>query len=256
MNLIEILTLTAHAIGAPFASTEVAVLFAEELEEFSEAAVMAALKRCRRECRGRFALADVLDRLEAADGRPGPEEAWAMCPRSEAETVVWTAEISAAWGIARPVLESGDEVGARMAFRESYARLVSEARAAGQPVRWIPSIGHDPEQREQVLKLAVERNRLAAIQLIALAPPHQIEKAGQSIIDSVKLPALPAPESDAQITHSRLEMLRQKIAGDSPAAIQPASPAKRERKTHEQIEAERQRIANMLTDFERKAEEG
>jgi hypothetical protein len=33
-----------------------------------------------------------------------------------------------------PILDLGDEVSARMAFKESYIRIVAQARAARQPV--------------------------------------------------------------------------------------------------------------------------
>lgn len=119
--------------------------------------------------RGKFVPvpADLIAQIEgmlADDGRLGPEEAWALALRSsdEAETVVWTAEISQAFAACRSVLDRGDEVGARMAFREAYARIVGAARADMVPVRWVPTLGHDLERRELALSEAIAVGRLEA----------------------------------------------------------------------------------------------
>jgi hypothetical protein len=119
--------------------------------------------------RGRFppVPADVLAQIEnvvAADGRPGPEEAWAIAvvALDENKTVIWTSEMRDAWGIARSVAAAGDEVGARMAFREAYNRLVDEARATRRPVSWEESTGFDPVQRVVARMRAETIGRLPA----------------------------------------------------------------------------------------------
>ena len=48
-----------------------------------------------------------------------------------------------------------------MAFKETYQRLVGEARDAGVPVSWSPSLGHDPAGREAALMAAVSKGRLS-----------------------------------------------------------------------------------------------
>jgi hypothetical protein len=110
--------------------------------------------------------------LAAADGRPGPEEAWAigLAARDEAATVVWTAETAEAWDTARHVFALGDEVGARMAFREKYTTLVAAARAEGRPVEWQPSIGHDRDRVTDAIRAAAALGRRveAAGHLMAL----------------------------------------------------------------------------------------
>lgn len=118
--------------------------------------------------RGRFVPlpADIvahLQRVAAADNRPGPEEAWstALAGADESRTIVWTAEMAEAWGICRPVLDVGDEVGARMAFREAYTRLVGEARAERRPPQWLVSLGFDQQQREAAIAEAKARGHLA-----------------------------------------------------------------------------------------------
>ena len=128
--------------------------------------------------RGRFVPvpADILAQIEglaANDGRPGPEEAWATALRAadEANTVVWTDEAAQAWAIASPVLRNGDDVGARMAFKEAYQRLTDEARRARRLPAWFASLGFDPDLRAEALRQAHSAGRLPAPELVALPGP-------------------------------------------------------------------------------------
>jgi hypothetical protein len=143
-------------------------ILAIELSRYPEGQVLGALGRCRKELRGRLTLADIISRLD--DGRPGPEEAWAMIPRDEATTVVWTEEMARASGVARPLMADGDMVAARMAFLECYRKIVQEARDSGTEVKWEPSLGTDAAGREAALLDAVNRNRLSADHVRALLP--------------------------------------------------------------------------------------
>jgi hypothetical protein len=107
------------------------------------------------------------------DARPGSDEAWAtaLLSRDEASTVVWTEETAAAFAICQPVLAIGDEIGARMAFRQAYDRLVGEARAQRKPVRWQASLGWDSQLRERALTHAATVGLLPAATVTALLPP-------------------------------------------------------------------------------------
>lgn len=118
---------------------------------------------------GKFAMqpAHLMAHIEAmsdGDGRPGAEEAWAIAltSRDESETVVWTQECAEAFAICQPVLQSGDEVGARMAFKEAYSRLVGASKRANEPVRWSASIGWDMRKREAALTKAATTGLLPA----------------------------------------------------------------------------------------------
>ena len=89
----------------------------------------------------------------------------------EAETVVWTAEICEAWGVARTVLQLGDEVGARMAFKEAYTVLLERARRAGTPAKWTASLGFDTERRQLALEAAATAGRLQRSEAFQLSAP-------------------------------------------------------------------------------------
>jgi hypothetical protein len=119
--------------------------------------------------RGRFVPvpADIVAQIEglvANDRRPAADEAWAIALQAadEASTIVWTSEISVAWGIARTVYDAGDKVGARVAFRDAYTRLVDEARERRAPPVWSVSIGFDAEMRHSALQRAADQGRLPA----------------------------------------------------------------------------------------------
>lgn len=157
VDLLQAVAVTAELCGRTF-SEAAARVFVRDLEAYPEAAVIAALARCRKEVKGVLTVSDVVSRLD--DGRPGPEEAWALLPMSESQSAVWTDEMAAAWGVARPLLENGDKTGARFAFKESYVKRVSEARDRGKKVNWTPSLGTDPYGRERVLQEAVNAGRL------------------------------------------------------------------------------------------------
>ncbi len=116
--------------------------------------------------------AGIAMRCKLMDGRPGAEEAWAIALTSqdEADTVVWTAEAAEAFALCRPVLAMGDEVGARMAFKDAYTRIVAQARAERRPAQWSASLGWDITKRTAVLKRAAVAGLLAAPTVTALLP--------------------------------------------------------------------------------------
>jgi len=147
---------TAEAMGQEM-SPGTAAIMAEDLCVYPVPVVRAALKACRLEVKGKLAMADILLRVQAVDGRPGKDEAWpiALSGHDESETVVLTAEIQQAMTAAQPVLALGDKVGARMAFISAYERLVTQARAEAAPVSWRVSLGFDPVRRVTAIESAV-----------------------------------------------------------------------------------------------------
>ena len=166
-TLLEAVAVTAELCGRTF-SDAAAKVFVSDLSAYPEHQVIGALVRCRKECRGLLTVSDVVSRLD--DGRPGVEEAWAMLPKTEADSAVWTTEASQAFGVAVQLLDAGDVIAARMAFKETYLRLVSQARDAGMPVEWHVSLGHDQRGREGVLARAVELGRISHERAQTFAP--------------------------------------------------------------------------------------
>ncbi len=116
-----------------------------------------------------------IERHSKKDSRPVDDEAWAIAltSRDESATVVWTQETAEAFAACRPVLDTGDEIGARMAFKAAYKRLVEAARAERRPVAWSISEGWDKLSRNAVVKKAVIAGILPApeyLQLESSAP--------------------------------------------------------------------------------------
>lgn len=124
---------------------------------------------------GRFAPkpADLIRQIvnaKGSDGRPGRDEAWAIAQHAadEAKTVMVTEEILGALEVAQPLLDARDKVAARLAFVETYDRLVAEKRAAGLPMAWQLSYGTDKHQRAAGIEKAaamglIEGPRAAAL---------------------------------------------------------------------------------------------
>lgn len=164
-QLIQAIAVTAELTGTQI-SPPAAKVMAIDLATYPEPQVMGALVRCRRELKGRLTIAEVVSRLE--DGRPGPEEAWAMLPKGEEATVVWTEEMAVAAGIAGSLRD--DQVQARMVFLEKYRDEVRKARENRLPVRWIVSLGTDSRGREAPVLEAVRLGRVAASHAESLLP--------------------------------------------------------------------------------------
>lgn len=216
-NILKAVAVTAELTGAELSEAALRVM-AGDLGAYPEAAVIRALDRCRKELKSRLTLAAVLERIEEQDGRPGADEAWAIAlgALDEAETVVWTDEMAEAFAVARPVLEARDKVGARVAFRDAYERLVREGREAGKGCKWVASVGHDAARREAALIQAVQRGRVAAESVSHLLPaPAGDNPVGDALLEGKPQALLESPnltESERETNLRGLARLRAHLA--------------------------------------------
>ena len=236
----------AYSLHSKSLTADARALFFAALGDHSLADVRKALSaHVKDPQRGQFPPkpADIIAQLTsgaAKDGRPEPDEAWAIALRSrdERDTVVWTQECAEAFAVAMPVLEGGDEVGARMAFKAAYARVVDQARREALPAAWITSLGHDPQQREAAVTEAVRTGRLALAHAAAIVP------------------ALAAPDTpiDPQVAERNLAKLRAMVGGipsakERLARIHAASTAL----DREQLAEAKQRTAARVAEYEARA---
>lgn len=106
--------------------------------------------------------ADIIRTIQEATGTPESQwlsanEAWATAlpAADESSTVVWTPEMAKAFEVARPLLEEGDKIGARMAFIPAYDRLVDQAKRENRAPTYEISAGWDVNMREIVVQNAV-----------------------------------------------------------------------------------------------------
>lgn len=169
-KLLEIIAATAELMGTQLSPMALAVM-AKDLQSYDVELVMQALSNVRKNA-NRFNLAAIIAEIEALkpDGRLGAEEAWASYPHNEADSAVITDEMAEAMRVAHPLMLDGDNIGARMAFKEAYLRIVKNNKANEVKPRWFPSLGHCKEGREQVLKEAVEKGRLTNDHAMSLLP--------------------------------------------------------------------------------------
>jgi hypothetical protein len=185
--MVQAISLTSEVCGLPL-SHAAAEMLAKDLAGFSESAVMDALARCRLELQGPLKAADIIVRIE--DGRPDPDEAWAMMPRTESSSVVWTDEMAQAWGVASPLLQAGEVSAAHTAFREIYTKAVLRARISRKPTHWTPSLGSDVAGRERVLLDAVKKQRISAEHAERLLPDQTIAAQAREVIKQLQLKKL------------------------------------------------------------------
>lgn len=188
-------------------SREAMLGFDAELSGYAEARVLRALERCRRELKHRLTLADIVQRLEEDDGRPGAEEAWARCLPAfdEAETAVLSGEMLEAMRAARPLLAERDKIAARMAFKEVYEKAVKVSRAENRPLEWQISLGFSVPGRQVPLERAVKAGELSSMQVAPyLLPQPETSLSG----------LLSAPQGVPETAHDETrEKLRRLIAG-------------------------------------------
>jgi hypothetical protein len=186
-KIIQHLAATAELTGQAISPIALAMM-AKDLAEYPEDVIIKALGMLRRESKYRMTLAAIIEQIEKLqpDGRLGAEEAWAMIPHDEYASAVITEEMAQAWGIAKPLLDEGDKVAARMAFKEAYLRIVTANKIDGVAPKWFASLGHDKEGRAPVLAEAVRIGRLGALHAISLVPPDSVvsllELAGEKTL--------------------------------------------------------------------------
>ena len=179
----------------------------QALMQFEIDEVKAALtKHIRDPERGQFPPkpADIIAMMQGHDGRPSPDEAWAICPQSELQTVVWTSDIKQAYQVALPLIEAGDRVAARMAFIDAYRREVKQSRECGDPVQWEISLGHDRQGREPALQVAIAQGRITHDEVLKLLPEF-----GQVQQENNRL--LTGPVSAEKIFPEKLNSIREDL---------------------------------------------
>jgi len=133
----------------------------DDFEDYSIESVLAALKHHRKTAKFAPTANDIIELLEAGNKRLTADEAWAMMPHDEFETIAWTREMAEAYDIAGGILAEGDKIAARMAFKGAYERLCAEAVLMQRPVSWAVCIGFDKSRIEPALQKAVAAGRIS-----------------------------------------------------------------------------------------------
>ena len=153
----------------------------------------------------------------APGGHPSANEAWGLVLASldESDTVVWTEQIAEAAGVAQPVLDVGDEVGARMAFRDAYERILRERP---EKPRWFPSLGSDLGRRTAALDRAVRAGLLTQSHATGLLPaPKDIGPIGAALFDGKPMQLADLAPEDRDRVRRNVAKLKLVLAGKSAA---------------------------------------
>lgn len=221
---VELLALL-ELYGKPAPTDAALALWWRTLEPFPWPVVSQAFSAHAAECQFDPKPADLVGRIRALDGRPAPEEAWSLAIEAmdEAATVIWTSEMAEAWGVAQPILETGDKVGARQAFVASYTRLVADARRALVPAAWRASLGQDPERRTTALTRAVEQGRLPRQQAIAFLPPPRPGAEMATVAGLLAGNVHPLPDAQTRQASRFMAVVRAAIDGKPTPRLEQAS---------------------------------
>lgn len=166
-ELIDEIAATFELCGGVKLSDGAARIVMMELEAYQVEGLRKALARCRAEVKGHLVPADIIQRID--DGRPSPDEAWALCPKDENSSVCWTTETAHAFGVARSLI-GVDNVAARMAFISAYRTAVQDAKAQHLPPKWELSLGHSAAEREDCVLKALSDGKISEKRALMLAP--------------------------------------------------------------------------------------
>lgn len=198
------------ALGLAFnetLSSERMQIYAKALEPIGRDRLTVAFNRALRELKFFPKISELLELAELADSRPGPEEAWMTCPRSEDQSVVWTSETARAFDLVR-VLMHDDQVAARMAFKEQYSSLVEEARRNGEPVKWSVSLGWDKADRVRAIAEGVNQNKIPANFARNVLSPGELDEFRLSLPPS-RRKELPGKVEDTRLLSPLQKVVKQ-----------------------------------------------
>lgn len=207
-QLLEAVKTTAQLCGTDV-SEELAKVMVMEMRQFGGEAIMQMLHKLRRTHKGRFSLAQMIELIEQQDGRPGVEEAWGQVAQmltDETRSAVMTPEMEAAYYAAAEVYNaSGDQIGARMTFKEVYSRALINARNSGAAPVWKLTQGSDKAHAAAVVRLAYEQGKISQTAAINYLPYDADEE--RHYVETGKVLTLEDKRQAAQ----RLEMLAGKL---------------------------------------------
>ncbi len=148
--------------GKVFTQRNMTLIF-DALEDYPLEAVFQAIKIHTK--KGKFAPVprDIIEIIIGNTGQKhiGADEAWGLVLDSfdENSTVVITKQIAEARGLVIDIYQTGDVTGARMAFRDTYNRIILST--ASNP-SWFVSEGFDLANRDDAVQKAIGLGRLPA----------------------------------------------------------------------------------------------
>jgi hypothetical protein len=214
-RLLQALATTAELMNSQLSPGALAMMV-KDLSAYSQENIYQALTNMRKTAKF-FNLPTLIDELQklSPNRRISADEAWALYPHNEADSAVITNEMAEAMGIAQTLLNEGDKIGARMAFKQAYDRIVETNKSNGIDPKWFASLGHEPEGRELVVKEAVRLGRLpsSSIQTLLPAPVDQNFTKGVMLLKSTMQVEDKSTPEQIEKNKQRIAQIKQMLGG-------------------------------------------
>lgn len=173
----------------------------EALRDYPDGSVKLAAARHLKSSPFKPKLADIVNLCEAQGQNAWltADEAWARMPKSEMDSCMLTDETAQAVAAADPLLQGGDRVAARMAFKAAYERLVEQAKIEGRRPRFFPSLGSDVPGRAAMLGQAVKTGQYPLESAVALLPDFAVDIVQAAGVNDHPLLAAPSEKGKSQV---------------------------------------------------------
>ena len=182
MSLRKIIAAEFLYYGQPL-NTDQLLLWCEEMQNLDEEDVASAYKALRKKGFNKVPFpSDIYSEIFKF---PSSDEAWALVPKNEADTVVWCEEMRIAYGVCAETLKT-DAIAARMAFKRSYESEVIKAIHQGTKPTWGVSEGFSKSGLELAIKRAVERGWMTPEQAHKWNPETSLTYYNQLQIEGPK----------------------------------------------------------------------
>lgn len=159
-KLLQNLAATAEIMGAELSPQALAIMV-KDLMQYDENIIFQALSNLRKS-KQRFSLGSLIEEIDLLNPnrRLGADEAWSLYPHDEYASAVITDEIAEAMQSAQPLLNEGDNIGARMAFKDAYNRITQKNKSENKEPKWFVSLGIDLNSRETAIKNGIALGRI------------------------------------------------------------------------------------------------
>lgn len=212
-DFLELLSGTSEACGYPL-SDAAAKIMASDLQDQDFNALVKACARCRRELKHRLTLADILERLQAADGRLTDDEAWARFPKRDEHTRLITDEMERAAEDLFDMINSEnptDQANAAKTFKERHKKIVANAREHGIKPIWRVSEGTDSPRDAIAQGLALG---VLSVDYCRVAFSTKLEEVDAALVmaNMGHLRLMPPTETPEQREASKTKALEAKAA--------------------------------------------
>lgn len=199
-------------------------MYWEILKDYDLDQVLGAITRHMKSAKFFPAPVELLEYIPAASANQhiGADEAWAIVIESfdEESTVVMTPQIAEARGIALPIFQSSDEVGARVAFRDAYNRIIKTSPSP----KWFVSEGFDKARKADAVANAIQLGRLTA----GSDSKYRLEAPKATVAGLIEDASKRDNTIDPMAAISRIRSILDNVSGDDGIARRQAEREKAE----------------------------